>query len=67
MGRDKKGNAATSRVLRCAGGPWNGQDRIVGAQGTSLAVAGENDYRYVVWQTRSGAAVLVWSDNKAAW
>lgn len=48
----------TRRILRCVGGPWQGQEKPW--RGEDLEVEGRTDGRYVPWPSRDPVK-LIWS------
>lgn len=53
-----------TRVLRCADGPWAGEERLW--RGRDLEVRGRPEGRYVAWPARD-PRTLVWSIEPRAW
>lgn len=53
--------------LRCLGGPWHGQRRVIASNEPSLVVPGTAGFRYVRQTLTSGEPYLSWSNDEARW
>lgn len=53
--------------LRCMGGPWHKQARLIATNESSLLVPGESRFRYVRVTTGSGQPFLAWSNDETRW